>query len=160
MATFAPASSGVLDASGLITMIISSAPNSMTHRRNCAQLAEHVNLVGNLLEKLKSTDLVTLPAVKEPLDGLEEVLKKALDLVESCQEKSCLYMLAIGWSAVYQFRQVHVEIDRSPKVVPLISLVHEFRMQNLEALEAIEQDQREYTLDEEEVEAQSAILIH
>ncbi|GLT36344.1 hypothetical protein SLA2020_107290 [Shorea laevis] len=104
MATFAPASSGVLDASGLITMIISSAPNSMKHPRNCAQLAEHVKVVGNLLEKLKSTDLVTLPVVKEPLAGLEEVLKKALDLVESCQEKSCLYMLAIGWSAVYQLR--------------------------------------------------------
>jgi hypothetical protein len=63
------------------------------------------------------------------LDCLEEALRKALDLVESCKEKSYLYMLAMGWSVVYQFRQVHDEIDRYLRLVPLISLVHEFRMQ-------------------------------
>ncbi|XVF24173.1 hypothetical protein REPUB_Repub13aG0104600 [Reevesia pubescens] len=114
---------------GLTTLIISSARNASTHRKNCEHLADHVKLIGNLLEKLKSTDLVTLPAIKEPLDGLDEALKKALNLVESCRDKSCLYMLAMGWNIVYQFRQIQAEIDRYLKLVPLISLVHEFRMQ-------------------------------
>ena len=110
-------------------MIISSAQNTNTHRKNCEQLAEHVRLIGNLLEKLKSTDLMNLPATKEPLDGLEEALRKALELVESCREKSYLYMLAMGWNVVYQFRQVQADIDRYLRLVPLISLVQEFRMQ-------------------------------
>ncbi|KAH7548317.1 hypothetical protein JRO89_XS14G0100800 [Xanthoceras sorbifolium] len=148
-----------VDAVGLVNMIISSARTATTQRRNCEQLAEHVKIIGNLLEKLRSTDLMKLPAIKEPLDCLEEALKRALELVESCREKSYLYMLAMGWSVVYQFRQVQAEIDRYLRLVPLISLVHEFRMQNLkEGLEAIEDDQREYTLDEEDVEAQSVIL--
>lgn len=114
---------------GLTTLILSSARNASMHRNNCEQLAEHVKLIGNLLEKLKSTNLVTLPAVKEPLDGLDEALKKALDLVESCRDKSWLYMLALGWSIVYQFRRVQAETDRYLHLVPLISLVHEFQMQ-------------------------------
>ncbi|KAB1217658.1 Protein MID1-COMPLEMENTING ACTIVITY 1 [Morella rubra] len=153
-----PSSSGV-DALGLANMIVSSARNAKTHRNNCEQLAEHVRLIGNLLEKLKSTDLMKLPATKEPLDGLEDALRKALELVESCRERSCLYMLATGWNVVYQFRQVQAEIDRYLRLVPLISLVHEFRMQNLkERLQAIEEDQKEYTLEEEDMEAQNVIL--
>lgn len=118
-----------LNALTLTNAIVSSARNTATHRRNCEQLSEHVRVIGNLLDKLRSTDLIKLPAVKEPLDGLETALKKALELVESCRDKSCLYMLAMGWTVVYQFRQVQDEIDRYLRLVPLISLVHEFRMQ-------------------------------
>ncbi|KAF3976797.1 hypothetical protein ACB098_06G138300 [Castanea mollissima] len=148
-----------VDALGLSNMIVSSAQNTTTHRKNCEQLAEHVRLIGNLLEKLKSTDLMNLPATKEPLEGLDEALRKALELVESCREKSYLYMLAMGWNVVYQFRQVQADIDRYLRLVPLISLVQEFRMQNIkEGLQAIEEDQREYTLEEEDMEAQNVII--
>ncbi|GMP23493.1 hypothetical protein CsSME_00001069 [Camellia sinensis var. sinensis] len=118
-----------VDALGLINLIVAAARNATTHRHNCEHLAAHVRMVGNLLEKLKSTDLRTFPATGEPLDLLEEALRKALDLVESCREKSYLYMLAMGWSVVYQFRRVQNQIDRYLKLVPLISLVHEYRMQ-------------------------------
>uniref|UniRef100_A0A6N2NC39 MCAfunc domain-containing protein n=1 Tax=Salix viminalis TaxID=40686 RepID=A0A6N2NC39_SALVM len=148
-----------VDALSLANMIISSARNATAHKKNCEQLAEHVKIISNLLEKIKSTDLVNLPATKEPLDCLEEALRKAFDLVESCKEKSYLYMLAMGWSVVYQFRQVQDEIDRYLRLVPLISLVHEFRMQNIkEGWQAIQEDQRDYTLDEDDLEAQSVIL--
>ncbi|XP_075648643.1 protein MID1-COMPLEMENTING ACTIVITY 1-like [Castanea sativa] len=109
-------------------MIVLSAQNTTTHCKNCKQLAKHVRLIGNLLEKLKSTDLMNFPATKELLDGLEEALRKALELVESCREKSYLYMLAMGWNVMYQFRQVQADIDRYLRLVPLISLVQEFRM--------------------------------
>lgn len=118
-----------LDAFTLSNMIVSAARNAISHRQNCQQLAEHVRLTGNLLEQLKQTDLMDLPATKEPLDGLQESLEKALELVQSCRDNSYLYMLAMGWSVVYQFRRVQAEIDRYLKLVPLISLVHEFRMQ-------------------------------
>ncbi|XP_059298741.1 protein MID1-COMPLEMENTING ACTIVITY 1-like isoform X1 [Lycium ferocissimum] len=148
-----------VNALGLINLIITSAKHAATHKRNCEQLAVHVRLIGNLLEKLKSTDLMKLSATAEPLEGLDEALQNALELVDSCKEKSCFYMLAMGWSVVYQFRRVQNEIDRYLKLVPLIAIVHEFRMQNVhERLEAIEGDDREYTLDEEDVEAQRAVL--
>ncbi|KAH0686086.1 hypothetical protein KY284_016639 [Solanum tuberosum] len=100
-----------------------------------------------------------MSATAEPLEGLEEALGKALELVDSCREKSYFYMLAMGWNVVYQFRRVQSEIDRYLKLVPLISVVHEFRMQNVhESLEVVEGDHREYTLDEEDVEAQRAVL--
>ncbi|KAE8661677.1 S-adenosyl-L-methionine-dependent methyltransferases superfamily protein isoform 1 [Hibiscus syriacus] len=148
-----------LNSLGLTTLIISSAKNASTHRNNCHHLAHHVNLIAKLLEKLRSSDMVTLPAIKEPLDGLDQSLNQALQLVESCRHKSFLYMLAMGWTIVHQFRQVQAEIDRHLMLLPLISLVHQYRMQNLEeGLQAIDQDEREYTLDEEDVEAQSVIL--
>ncbi|XP_027162877.1 protein MID1-COMPLEMENTING ACTIVITY 1-like isoform X1 [Coffea eugenioides] len=147
------------DAMGLINLITTAARNAITHKNNCQQLADHVRMIGNLLEKLKSTDLMKLAATAEPLAQLEEALKKALDLVENCRDKSYLYMISLGWNVVYQFRQVQDEIDRYLKLVPLISLVHEFRLQNVkESLEAIEEDHKEYTLDEEDVEAQNVIL--
>lgn len=119
---------------GLITMITTAAKHATTHRTNCEQMAGHVKMIGNLLDKLKSNDtdhLMSFPATGEPLDLLEESLRKALDLVESCREKSYLYMLAMGWSVVYQFRRVQADIDRYLKLVPLISLVHESRIQVL-----------------------------
>jgi len=88
-------------------------------------------MIGNLLVTLESTEVARLPATKEPLDGLQEALRKALELVESCKDKSYLYMLAMGWSVVNQFRHVQTQIDRHLQLVPLISAVHDFRMQVL-----------------------------
>lgn len=117
--------SGV-DAVVVINLIVVAAKNATTHRHNCEQLAEHVRLIGNLLEKLKPTEVMRLPATREPLVGLEAALGRALELVESCKDRSYLYMLAMGWSVVYQFRRVQNEIDRFLKLVPLISLVHDY----------------------------------
>ncbi|KAG5558029.1 hypothetical protein RHGRI_008065 [Rhododendron griersonianum] len=124
-----------VDAVGLINLTVAAARNATTHRRNCDRLASHVRMIGNLLEKLKPTGLRSFPATGEPLDLLEEALGKALELVESCREKSYLYMLAMGWSVVYRFRL------------------------NLnDNLLATEQDHPEYTLEEEEMEAHGVIL--
>lgn len=113
----------------LIKTITKAARNAATLEKNCEQLADHARMIGNLLENLKGTYLMTeLPATAEPLTLLEEALGKALDLVESCRDKSYLYMLSMGWSVVYQFRHIQNEIDAFLDLVPLISLVHEFRI--------------------------------
>ncbi|OWM69925.1 hypothetical protein CDL15_Pgr025774 [Punica granatum] len=80
---------------------------------------------------------------------LEDALRRAAELVVSYGEKSYLYMVAIGWDAVYQFRQLHADIDSCTKVVGANQLVEEFRMEHLkEALKAIEADNREYSLND------------
>ncbi|KAK7385787.1 hypothetical protein VNO78_31647 [Psophocarpus tetragonolobus] len=142
-----------LNAMSVANMVITAAHNARSHRRNCERMAAQVRMIGNLLETLKSTEVAQLPATKEPLDGLEETLRRALDLVESCKDKSYLYMLAMGWTVVNQFRHVQAHIDRYLRLVPLISLVHHSRMQHFS-----EEVQREYTLDEEEMETQCVIL--
>ncbi|KAF8036864.1 hypothetical protein BT93_C2552 [Corymbia citriodora subsp. variegata] len=147
------------DALALTSAIPSSARDALAHRRNCQQLAEHAELVQALLEKVDGTDLARVPAIQEGLRELEGALREALELVESCRGKSCLYMVATGWNAVYEFRRVEAEIDRRVKIPTLTSLVHEFRMEHLkQALRAIEDDHRDYTLDELDVEAQKAML--
>lgn len=145
-----------LDAVKLIGMIAKAANTARMHKRNCRQFAQHLKLIGNLLEQLKISELKKYPETREPLEQLEDALRRSYILVHSCQDRSYLYLLAMGWNIVYQFRKAQNEIDRYLKLVPLITLVDNARVR--ERLEVIEMDQREYTLDEEDRKVQDVIL--
>ncbi|XP_050379922.1 protein MID1-COMPLEMENTING ACTIVITY 1 [Argentina anserina] len=145
-----------LDAVKLIGMIGKAAATARMHKKNCRQFAQHLKLIGNLLEQLKISELKRYPETREPLEQLEEALRRSYILVNSCQDRSYLYLLAMGWNIVYQFRKAQNEIDRYLKLVPLITLVDNARVR--ERLEDIELDQREYTLDEEDRKVQDVIL--
>lgn len=144
------------DAVRLIGVIVKAASTARMHKKNCRQFAQHLKLIGNLLEQLKISELKKYPETREPLDQLEDALRRSYLLVNSCQDRSYLYLLAMGWNIVYQFRKAQTEIDRYLKIVPLITLVDNARVR--ERLEDIEKDQREYTLDEEDQKMQDAIL--
>lgn len=130
MATVTAMSSGtrapVLD---LAELIQSAARTAISHRWSCGQLAEHLGLVAEFLERFVGTDLARLPEVRAEVGLLEEALRRAAELVVSCREKSYLYMAAIGWDAVYQFRQLQAEIDGRVKTLGAHPLVEEFRME-------------------------------
>ncbi|KAM1261569.1 hypothetical protein ACFX13_027535 [Malus domestica] len=145
-----------VDAVRLIGMIVKAASTARMHKKNCRQFAQHLKLIGNLLEQLKISELKRYPETREPLEQLEEALKRSYILVSSCQDRSYLYLLAMGWNIVYQFRKAQNEIDRYLKLVPLITLVDNARVR--ERLEYIEMDQCEYTLDEEDRKVQDVIL--
>ncbi|KAJ4967165.1 hypothetical protein NE237_019014 [Protea cynaroides] len=145
-----------LDAVLLIGMIVKAASTARMHKKNCRQFALHLKLIGNLLEQLKISELKKYPETREPLEQLEDALRRSYILVNSCQDRSYLYLLAMGWNIVYQFRRAQTEIDRYLRIVPLITLVDNSRVK--ERLEDIEKDQREYTLDEEDRKMQDAIL--
>ncbi|KAL2649551.1 hypothetical protein R1flu_017679 [Riccia fluitans] len=141
----------------LIYSIVSAAKNARMHKKNCRHFAQHLKLIANLLEQLKPQDMDEFPEyrdTREPLDHLERWLKKALTLVENCRDKSYLYLLAMGWSIVNQFKDYQYEIDRYLRLIPLISLVENHR----EKLKAIERDRREYTLDDEEKTIYTTLL--
>nr|GMC57437.1 protein MID1-COMPLEMENTING ACTIVITY 1-like [Ipomoea batatas] len=129
-----------IDAARLIGMIVKAASTAKMHKKNCRQFALHLKLIGNLLEQLKISDLKMYPETREPLET----------------DRSYLYLLAMGWSIVYQFRKAQNEIDRYLKIIPLITLVDNTRVR--ERLEVIEMDQREYTLDDEDRKVQEVIL--
>ncbi|XP_022775445.1 protein MID1-COMPLEMENTING ACTIVITY 1-like isoform X1 [Durio zibethinus] len=144
------------DAVRLIAMIVRAATAARMHKKNCMRFAQHLKLIGNLLEQLKMSELKRYPETREPLEQLEDALRRSYILVNSCQDRSYLYLLAMGWNIVYQFRKAQTEIDRYLKIVPLITLVDNARVR--ERLEAIEKDQHEYTLDEEDRRVQDVIL--
>ncbi|CAL9780015.1 unnamed protein product [Musa acuminata subsp. burmannicoides] len=145
-----------LDAGRLIGLIVQAATTARMHRKNCRQFAQHLKLIGNLLEQLKISELKKYPETREPLEQLEDALRRSYVLVDSCQNRSYLYLLAMGWNIVYQFRRAQNEIDRYLRLVPLITLVDNARVR--ERLDSIARDEREYTLDEEDRKVQDAIL--
>ncbi|KAK4492989.1 hypothetical protein RD792_000040 [Penstemon davidsonii] len=140
----------------LIAMIVKAANTARMHKKNCMQFAMHLKLIGNLLESLKISELKKYPETREPLEQLEDALRRSYILVNSCQDRSYFYLLAMGWNIVYQFRKAQVEIDRYLRIIPLITLVDNARVR--ERLEMIERDQHEYTLDEEDRKVQDVIL--
>lgn len=145
-----------IDAVKLIVLIGRAANTARMHKKNCRQFAQHLKLIGNLLEQLKISELKKYPETREPLEQLEDALRRAYVLVDSCQNRSYLYLLAMGWNIVYQFKKAQSEIDRYLRIIPLITLVDNARVK--ERLEYIERDEREYTLDEEDRKVQDAIL--
>ncbi|XP_073294871.1 protein MID1-COMPLEMENTING ACTIVITY 1-like [Primulina huaijiensis] len=144
-----------LNAVALIGLIVKAANTARMHKKNCRQFAQHVKLIGNLLEQLKISELKKYPETREPLEQLEDALRRAYLLVNSCQEKSYLYLMAMGWNIVYQFRMAQQEIDRYLRIIPLIALLDNARFK--ERLEEIQMDHREYTLDEDDRKVQVAI---
>lgn len=171
-----------LDAVKLIGLIVKAANTAWMHKKNCRQFAQHLKLIGNLLEQLKISEMKKYPETREPLEGLEDALRRSYLLVNSCRDRSYLYLLAMGWNIVYQFRKHQDEIDRFLKIIPLITLVDNARIRVIlpafwsnkflclmlwyieiliviqERFEYIDRDQREYTLDEEDRHVQDVIL--
>ncbi|KAL2241146.1 UNVERIFIED_CONTAM: Protein MID1-COMPLEMENTING ACTIVITY 1, partial [Sesamum indicum] len=145
-----------VDAASLIGMIVKAANTARMHKKNCRQFAQHLKLIGNLLESLRISELKKYPETREPLEQLEDALRRSYILVNSCQDRSYFYLLAMGWNIVYQFRKAQSEIDRYLKIIPLITLVDNARVR--ERLEMIERDQHEYTLDDEDRKIQHVIL--
>ncbi|KAJ7191024.1 hypothetical protein O6H91_13G014600 [Diphasiastrum complanatum] len=145
-----------LDSLKLISLIVKAANNARMHKRNCRRFAQHLKLIGNLLEQLQLSELRAHAETREPLEQLDEELRKAFVLVNSCQDRSYLYLLAMGWTIVTQFKHRQLEIDRLLHLIPLITLVENNR--GAERLRAIERDKHEYTLDEEELKLQNTIF--
>lgn len=98
-----------INAVQLISMIVQAANNARMHKKNCRQFAHHLKLISKLLEQLNITDLKERPETGEPLELFEESLRKALVLIESCRDKSYLYLLAMGWTYVNKFRDYQDE---------------------------------------------------
>ena len=117
-----------LDSVKIIALIVSAANNARMHKKNCKQFAQHLKLIGNLLQRLKISELRAWPETREPLDQLDDALRRSFLLVNSCKDKSYLYLLALGWSTVAQFKECQAEIDRLLGLIPLITLVEHNRV--------------------------------
>ena len=117
-----------LDAVRLIALIVKAAATARMHKRNCRRFATHLKLIGGLLHTLRLSELKRYPETREPLEQLEDALRRGYLLVASCQDRSYLYLLAMGWNIVYRFRAAQTEIDNYLRLVPLITLVDNARV--------------------------------
>jgi hypothetical protein len=117
-----------LDATRLIALIVKAASTARMHKRNCRRFAQHLKLIGGLLQQLRVSELRKYTETREPLEQLEDALRRGYLLVNSCQDRSYLYLLAMGWNIVYQFRKAQSEIDNYLRLVPLITLVDNARI--------------------------------
>ena len=117
-----------LDSIKVIALIVNSANNARMHKKNCKHFAQHLKLIGNPLQQLKLSELLECPETREPIERLEEALRKGFLLVNSCKDRSYLYLLALGWNIVSQFKESQAEIDRLLGLIPLITLVDNSRV--------------------------------
>jgi hypothetical protein len=70
-----------VDAVRLIGTIVKTASKARMHKKNCRQFTQHLKLIGNLLEQLKILELKRYPETREPLEQLEDALRRPYILV-------------------------------------------------------------------------------
>ncbi|CAO2184885.1 unnamed protein product [Urochloa humidicola] len=116
-----------IDAFGLVSMIIQAAHTAHQNRDMCQQLAQHVQIVGDLLRKLDIPELRRHPETRRPLEQLDAALFRAYKLVRSCSQyqenRSQLYQIFTGADVASKLRLAQEEIDRYINLIPMISLV-------------------------------------
>ena len=110
-----------LDAVKLVRMIVQAAQKVRRNKKTCQQLVHHVQIVGDLLKKLQTSEMMQQPEVRNGLNELEEVLRDAYVLVTSCESSSYIYHFFMGGLQADQFRVLQNRIDSCLHVFPLIS---------------------------------------
>ena len=110
----APAEPTVAVAGGLVQMILEAARTVRRDKSWCQQLAREVLMVGYLLVKLRSLGVMEDPRVAIALEGLDDTLQQAYELVVSCQypESAADRSVAFGGRRLRakQFRRVQEEM--------------------------------------------------
>lgn len=112
-----------VDAYGLIKMIADAAQTVRRNRATCLQLARRAKMIGDLLHQLHAAQLMQQPETRNPIEQLEETLRRALLLVRSCQGRGYLYRCFMGARHADELREVQGEITFYLQLFPLVSYV-------------------------------------
>ncbi|XP_044949631.1 cell number regulator 13-like [Hordeum vulgare subsp. vulgare] len=112
-----------VDAYGLIKMIADAAQTVRRNRATCLQLARRARMIGDLMHQLHAAHLMQQPETRNPMEQLEETLRRALSLVRSCQRRGYLYRCLMGARHADELREVQGEITFYLQLFPLLSYV-------------------------------------
>ncbi|RLN12397.1 cysteine-rich receptor-like protein kinase 19 [Panicum miliaceum] len=111
-----------VDALGLVSMVVQAALAAQRHRDACRRLAQHVELVGGLLQELELAELMRREATRRPLEG------------------GYIGRLLWGTRMAEELRAAEQEIDMFIRLVPLIALVdttHDRRAKSTEGVPSV-----------------------
>ncbi|OQU83985.1 hypothetical protein SORBI_3005G210200 [Sorghum bicolor] len=101
---------------------VSQAAQTVRHnKKTCQQLVHHVQIIGDLLKKLQTPEMMEHPETRNGLNNLEEILREAYMLVTSCQNNNYVYHLFTGKKQADQFRILQNRMNSCLQVFPLIS---------------------------------------
>nr|BBF89175.1 putative CRK5 (CYSTEINE-RICH RLK5); kinase [Oryza barthii] len=112
-----------VDAYGLIKMIVEAAQTAKRNQETCQKLARHVKMIGDLLQRLQSTELMQHQETRNPVEQLEETLRHTYMLILSCQDSSYLHSCFMGGKQAHQLREVQSDITFYLQLFPLVSFV-------------------------------------
>ena len=87
-----------VDAVKLVVMIVQAAQTVRHNNKTCQQLVHHVEIIGDLLKKLQTLEMMQHPETRNGLNDLEEILREVYMLVTSCQKNNYVYHLFAGRS--------------------------------------------------------------
>ena len=110
-----------VDAVKLVVMIVQAARNARHNKKTCQQLAQHVQIIGDLLRKLQASEMMQQPEIRNGLNELEQILREAYMLVTSCQNNNYVYHLFMGGRQADQFRVLQNKLNSCLQVFLLIS---------------------------------------
>ncbi|CAO2150108.1 unnamed protein product [Urochloa humidicola] len=94
------------------------------NKKTCQQLVQHVQIIGELLKKLETLEMIQHPEIRNGLNELEGILREAYMLVASCQKSNYIYHLFTGKKQADRFRILQNRIDSCLQVFPLISHIN------------------------------------
>ncbi|KAL5204289.1 hypothetical protein ABZP36_009160 [Zizania latifolia] len=112
-----------MDPLGLITMIVHAAQAARRNKKTCLELAQLVEQVGDLLRALQDQPGVTImerPETSAPLKELQETLRRAYELVESCRSGSYPRRFFAGQEHAGLLREVKSKISIYLQLFPII----------------------------------------
>jgi hypothetical protein len=112
-----------VDAYGLINMIVEAVQTVKRNRETCQLLARRVKMIGDLLQRLESTQLMQHHETRNPVVQLEETLRHTYMLITSCQDSSYLNSCFMGAKQADQLREVQNDITFYLQLFPLVSFV-------------------------------------
>lgn len=110
-----------VDAVKLVVMIVRAAQTVRRNKKTCRQLVHHVQIIGDLLEKLQTPAMMQHPETRNGLNDLEEILHEVYMFVTSCQNNKYLYHLFTGKKQADQLRILQKRMNSCLQVFPLIS---------------------------------------
>jgi hypothetical protein len=112
-----------IDAYGLIKMIVEAVQTVRRNKETCQKLARRVKMIGDLLQELHEAQLMQHRDTRNPVEQLEETLRRAFMLITTCQDSSFMYHCFTGGNQACQLREVENDIAFYLQIFPLVSHV-------------------------------------
>ncbi|XP_047067115.1 putative cysteine-rich receptor-like protein kinase 16, partial [Lolium rigidum] len=112
-----------IDAYGLIKMIVEAVQTVKRNKETCQKLARRVKMIGDLLQELHEAQLMQHRDTRNPVEQLEETLRRAFMLITTCQDSSFMYHCFTGGNQACQLQEVENDIAFYLQIFPLVSHV-------------------------------------